>query len=33
MRDKWFVVDAIRKADGAQVLLMWDKNGVDELLE
>ena len=33
MRDRWFVVDAIRKADGAQVLLMWDKNGVDGLLE
>jgi hypothetical protein len=33
MRDRWFVVDAVRKADGAQVLLMWDKNGVDGLLE
>jgi hypothetical protein len=33
MRDRWFVVDAIRKTDGVQVLLMWGKNGVYGLLE
>lgn len=33
MKDRWFVVDAIRKADKKQVLLMWDKNGVDGMLE
>ena len=33
MKDRWFVVDAIRNKDNAQVLLMWDKNGVDGILE
>ena len=33
MKDRWFVVDAIRNKDKAQVLLMWDKNGVDGILE
>ena len=33
MKDRWFVVDAIRNTDGKQVLLMWDKNGVDGILE
>lgn len=33
MKDRWFVVDAIRKADKKQVLLMWDKNGLDGMLE
>lgn len=33
MRDRWLVVDAIRNKDGKQVLLMWDKNGVDGMLE
>ena len=33
MRDRWFVVDAIRKSDKKQVLLMWDANGVDGILE
>jgi hypothetical protein len=33
MKDRWFVVDAIRNTDGKQVLLMWDKRGVDGILE
>jgi len=33
MKDRWFVVDAIKKSNGAQVLLMWDQNGVDGILE
>jgi hypothetical protein len=33
MRDRWFVIDCIRKEDKKQVLLMWDKNGVDGILE
>lgn len=33
MKDRWFVVDAIRNTDGKQVLLMWDKNGIDGILE
>jgi hypothetical protein len=33
MKDRWFVVDAIKKSTGAQVLLMWDQNGVDGMLE
>ena len=33
MKDRWFVVDDIRNKDKAQVLLMWDKNGVDGILE
>lgn len=33
MKDRWLVVDAIRNKDGKQVLLMWDQNGVDGLLE
>ena len=32
MKDRWFVVDAIRNSDKAQVLLMWDKNGTDGIL-
>lgn len=33
MKDRWLVIDAIRNTDGKQVLLMWDKNGVDGILE
>jgi len=33
MKDRWFVADCIKKADGKQVLLMWDKNGKDGMLE
>lgn len=33
MKDRWFVIDAIRNTDGKQVLLMWDKNGIDGILE
>lgn len=33
MKDRWFVVDAIKKSNGKQVLLMWDQKGVDGILE
>ena len=33
MKERWFVVDALRKSDNKQVLLMWDTNGVDGMLE
>lgn len=33
MKDRWFVCDAIRKSDKKQVLLMWDSNGKDGILE
>jgi hypothetical protein len=33
MKDRWFVADCIKKSDGKQVLLMWDKNGKDGMLE
>lgn len=33
MKDRWLVIDAIRNTDGKQVLLMWDKNGIDGILE
>ena len=33
MKARWFVIDALRKQDDQQVLLMWDANNVDGLLE
>jgi len=33
MKERWFVCDAIRKSDKKQVLLMWDSNGKDGILE
>jgi len=32
MKDRWFVVDAIRNSDKAQVLVMWDGKGKDGIL-
>jgi len=32
MRNRYFVIDAIRNSDKAQVLLLWDKNGTDLIL-
>ena len=33
MKDRWFIVDAIKKSNGKQVLLMWNQKGVDGILE
>ena len=33
MKERWFVIDALRNSDNKQVLLMWDANNANGLVE